>query len=289
MSNDNDGNQRGSDGTFLSNSAGNPNLNKLNREAQNAAGINHFDNAYTAQVKLGEHEHKRALSHISMGGSVWAAPIFLLLVFVVWVVVDDNAVSSIKQGTKALQENISYQSKLSAIEMAYKGQEFAPWGSYEKLMPSNHGKTLSLPPRELAAALQHAYFKPISDSERYLLRAAAWKCILENTKHCFNEAKAGSPEAILDAALEFLSIESDKGNPEAIADFGLFYIWLPSEDSGKFFDAWVRGQDTAYRSIDYLKLARAAWNTGLQKNPNATRAKKLLENSNSWLIKAFNS
>jgi hypothetical protein len=101
---------------------------------------------------------------------------------------------------------------------------------------------------------------------------AAWKCLSENP-NCLQQAgvldKGGRD--IRRLGLEFLEFARKRGSPDAAADIGLYLL----------YEGTTNGPAT--------KLALRIWSEGVKENPEAIRAKRLLELARDSQWPAFSS
>jgi hypothetical protein len=165
------------------------------------------------------------------------------------------------------KDRVPYLAQRWAIKAAFHGQEFAPWSRYESLVPSA-SKALQLTPRQLAFALNKSRKQSMKNSNRFQLGAAAWKCILEHSERCFQQAASGpmgGATLTMVAAIDFLEAARNKGNTDAAADVGLIYVI----HHGGLLDSVMR--------------ARTEWTKSVQENPESVRAQALLDLSSNSL------
>ena len=193
---------------------------------------------------------------------VKAAAVFVLILFSIGIAIEYFFDGNPRQ--------LSDQVRRWSLKAAFEDEEFAPFSSYESLIPKG-SHALSLSPKELGAALYRTRGEPMSNPKRFALGAAAWKCIREDRSRCareMSEATLGGATMTLVAGLKFLDAAGARGNADAVADAGL---------------AIVRLQPAM---LDARALARDEWQKGLEANPSASRAKALLEKSTTaWQLR----
>lgn len=237
-----------------------------------AAGVGHYDSAWSAQSKVEMYRRaqgldpytgltKEAAAHYwANSGTGIGFGIFKWL-FIIGVIFAILAASSgLWKEAKPFIGTAADKIETWGLAIAIDGQRLAPFSAYGKYIPKKSASP-STPPAEIneKAKKLFAPHKRLSDKVVAYWGPAAWACLSENLA-CLDQAGAleESYRDIRLLGLLYLDLARRKGSPDAAADIGL-YVMTKGSPMGK--DAG---------------LALYHWDRGVKENPKAIRADILL-------------
>jgi hypothetical protein len=273
------GQERRDDGTISSH-----HLSMGTHSEQWAAGVNEWDGPFSAEAKVRAYRQNHGFDpatgaplYFSSGsGGAGAGTIFRVIALLFFLLVVPLVGVGVWKISGQERLHLANQIEAWSFGKAIEGEQFAPIANYAPYAAVDAPVAMSPPDLAEKATSLRSKRKDKSVSDKTLAKwgYASWVCLSENPG-CLKSARfaeKGATDLRL-LGLLFLDYAQRKGSPDAGADLGLY---LAGTDAPRGKDPWA---------------AQGRWASAAEANPEAVRAKALLETAESslWSIGGRNA